>query len=378
LTLTLVIHGAARARLDANSLVLAGGTPLSIASHRGHCQAIREARGDSGEHNGTALTRPKVSFIAWAEDSGRAYEIAQALGGEACAFYRLRIVWKPLVPLRYLLNAIGTCGYLLSRRPRAVIVTNPPIFPGLIALLYCAVTKAPLVLDSHPSAFGDAPLAKQVAGIHAWLTRHAATTLVTVPELAKIVQAWGGQADIVHEASPAHRAAPASPLPGRPRIVYIGRFAGDEPTAEVIEAARLVPEVDVLITGDIRKCPALLRKSAPANVTFTGFLTGHDYTRALEQAAAIMVLTRHPLAVNRGAYEAVYFERPLIISNLPAMTSLFPYAISVGDDSASIARGIDLTIRRHRELLSACPQALGLQERRWQQQLDRLRELVSC
>ena len=324
------------------------------------------------------LTRPKVSFIAWAEDSGRAHEIAQALGGEARAFYRLRIVWKPLVPLRYLLNTIGTCGYLLSRRPRAVIVTNPPIFPGLIALLYCAVTKAPLVLDSHPSAFGDAPMAKQVAGIHAWLTRHATTTIVTVPELAKIVETWGGRADIVHEAPPAHRAAPASPLSDRPRFVYIGRFAGDEPTAEVIEAARLVPEADVLITGDIRKCPAALRKSAPANVTFTGFLKGRGYDRVLEQADAIMVLTRHPQAVNRGAYEAVYFERPLIISDLPAMTSLFPYAVSVRDDSASIARGIDLTIRRHREFLSACPQARALQEQRWQQQLDRLRELVSC
>jgi glycosyltransferase involved in cell wall biosynthesis len=287
-------------------------------------------------------------------------------------------VWKPLVPLRYLLNAIGTGGYLLSRRPRAVIVTNPPIFPGLIALLFCAVTKAPLVLDSHPSAFGDAPMAKQVAGIHAWLARHATTTLVTVPELAKIVQAWGGRADIVHEAPPAHRAAPASPLFGRARIVYIGRFAGDEPTAEVIEAARQVPEADVLITGDIRKCPPLLRKSAPANVTFTGFLTGNDYTRVLEQADAIMVLTGHPLAVNRGAYEAVYFERPLIISNLPAMTPLFPYAISVENDSVSIARGIGLTIKRHQEFLSACRPARALQEQRWQQQLDRLRELVSC
>jgi glycosyltransferase involved in cell wall biosynthesis len=325
-----------------------------------------------------ARGRPKVAFIAWAEDSGRAREIAEALRGEACIFYWLRIVWKPLVPLRYILNAIGTCGYLFLRRPRAVIVTNPPIFPGLIALLYCAVTKAPLVLDSHPSAFGDAPMAMQLAGIHAWLTRHAATTMVTVPELAKIVEAWGGQADIVHEAPPAHRAAPACPLSGRPRIVYIGRFAGDEPTAEVVEAARLMPEVDVLITGDIRKCPVQLRKSAPANVTFTGFLRGDDYIRALEQADAIMVLTRHPLAVNRGAYEAVYFERPLIISNLPAMTPLFPYAISVGNDSASIARGIDLTIRRHRELLSACPQARALQEQRWQQQLDRLREWISC
>lgn len=324
------------------------------------------------------ITPRKVSFIAWAEDSGRAGEIAQALGGEARTFYRLRIVWKPLVPLRYLLNAIGTCGYLFSRRPRGVIVTNPPIFPGLIAWLYSAVTKAPLVLDSHPSAFGDAPMAKQVAGIHAWLARHATTTMVTVPELAKIVQSWGGEADIVHEAPPARRAAPASPLSGRPRIVCIGRFAGDEPTAEVIEAARLVPEAGVLITGDARKCPPLLRRSAPANVTFTGFLRGDDYGRALEQADAIMVLTRHPLAVNRGAYEAVYFERPLIISDLPAMTSLFPYAISVRNDSASIARGIDLTIRHHGELMSACPLARALQEQRWQEQLGRLRERVSC
>jgi glycosyltransferase involved in cell wall biosynthesis len=325
-----------------------------------------------------ARRRPKVTFIAWAEDSGRAQEVARALGGEACALYRLRIVWKPLVPLRYLLNAGSTCGYLLSRRPRAVIVTNPPIFPGVVAYLYCAATKAPLLLDSHPSAFGDAPMAKRVAGVHAWLARRAATTIVTVPELAKIVTAWGGRADIVHEAPPARRAAPARPLSGRPRIVHIGRFAGDEPTAEMVEAARLVPEADVLITGDVRKCPAPLVKSAPANVIFTGFLEGDDYARVLEQADVIMVLTRHPLAVNRGAYEAVYFERPLIISDLPAMTPLFPYAISVRNDGAGIAQGIRSAIERHPDLVSACSQARALQERRWQQQLGRLRELTSC
>jgi glycosyltransferase involved in cell wall biosynthesis len=325
-----------------------------------------------------AVARPRVSFIAWAEDTGRAHEVARALGGEACVLYWLRIVWKPLVPLRYLLNAFGTCGYLLSRRPRAVIVTNPPIFPALIALFYCTVTKAPLLLDSHPSAFGDAPIAKQAAGIHAWLARHATTTMVTVPELAKIVTAWGGQADIVHEAAPAHRSSPARPLSGPARIVYIGRFAGDEPTAEVVEAARLVPEAHVLITGDVRKCPAPLLRSAPSNVTFTGFLEGDDYDRALERADVIMVLTRHPLAVNRGAYEAVYFERPLIISDLPAMTPLFPYAISVHNDSAGIARGIKSAIERHACLVTACRDARAVQEQRWQQQLDRLRELVSC
>lgn len=356
---------------------------MSVASHpRGERHAVPGRVSRDGEPRDTeqsaALARPKVAFIAWAEDSGRAHEVARALGGEARAFYQLRIVWKPLVPLRYLMNAINTCGYLVSRRPRAVIVTNPPIFPGLIALLYCTVAKAPLLLDSHPSAFGDAPMAKQVAGVHAWLTRHAATTMVTVPELAETVTAWGGRADIIHEAPPARHAAPARPLSGRPRIVYIGRFAPDEPTAEVVEAARLVPEADVLITGDVRKCPASLVESAPANVIFTGFLEGDDYDRALEQADVIMVLTRHPLAVNRGACEAVYFERPLIISDLPAMTPLFPYAVSVPNDSAGIAGGIQSSIEHHPDLVSACPQARALQEQRWQQQFDRLRELVSC
>jgi glycosyltransferase involved in cell wall biosynthesis len=113
-------------------------------------------------------------------------------------------------------------------------------------------------------------------------------------------------------------------------------------------------------------------------VIFTGFLEGRDDDRALEQADAIMVLTRHPLAVNRGACEAVYFERPLIISDLPAMTPLFPYAIAVSNDSAGIARGIQSAIERHQDLVSACPRARALQEHRWRQQLDRLRELVSC
>jgi glycosyltransferase involved in cell wall biosynthesis len=322
--------------------------------------------------------RPVVSFIAWTDASGRAHDVARALGGEARTFYSLRIVRKPLVPLRYLLNTIGTCHYLLSRRPRAVIVTNPPIFPALIASLYCIATKAPMLLDSHPSAFGEAPMTRWTADIHAWLARRAITTMVAVPELAEIVVSWGGRADIVHEAPPLHRPAPGSPLSDRPRILYVGRFADDEPTAEVVEAARLVPGADVLITGDVRKCPAPLLKSAPPNVIFTGFLKGHDYERALEQADAVLVLTRHPLAVNRGAYEAVYFERPLVISDMPALTPLFPYAISVSDDSPGIARGIQSAIGRYRDLTSACPHARALQERRWEQQLACLRELVSC
>jgi glycosyltransferase involved in cell wall biosynthesis len=299
--------------------------------------------------------------------------VATALEGEARVFYDLHIVRRSLVPVRYALSTLRTLAYLLTRRPRALIVTNPPIFPGLIGLAYGAATGAPLVLDSHPSAFGNAPLSGKLSSVHAWLARRAVTTLVTVPALVDVVRSWGAQADIVHEAPPDWSVAPASRPAGRPQVLFIGRFAGDEPTAALINAARLVPDVDVCITGDVRKCPGELRDTAPPNVIFTGFLRGPDYPNALEKADVILVLTNHPLAVNRSAYEGVFAGRPLVISALPALTALFPFAIPVSNDAAGIAKGIRTAVERHAELISAAPRARALQDQRWREQLEVLR-----
>jgi hypothetical protein len=144
----------------------------------------------------------------------------------------------------------------------------------------------------------------------------------------------------------------------------------------VLKAARLTPQLDLLVTGDVRKCPAGLIDSAPANAIFTGFLRGDDYRRAMEEADIVLVLTNHPMAVNRGAYEAVYSRRPLIISDLPAMRPLFPHAIRVVNDAASIAEGIRIAVRRHAALVEAADHALAVQEQRWRDQLDSLRARI--
>jgi glycosyltransferase involved in cell wall biosynthesis len=303
--------------------------------------------------------RPLATFLSWSEDDGRTHEIAAALGGEARSFYDLGIVAKPLVPIRYALSAIRTAGYLAARRQRAVIVTNPPIFPPLIALAYAKLARIPFVLDSHPSCFdASEALVHRLTALHAWVARRAVTTLVTVDELAAVVESW--------------------PLNGRMRVLYIGRFAGDEPTEEVIEAARVVPEIDVDVTGDPRKCSPELRRDAPANVTFTGFLRGDDYPRAIESANALLVLTRRLDAVNRAAYEAVYAGRPLVVSGTPPMRRLFPYGVHVENDAAGIAAGLRDAAARHAELVAAAGDAIALQQERWEGQLDVLRKRIGC
>jgi glycosyltransferase involved in cell wall biosynthesis len=316
--------------------------------------------------------RPPVSFIAWAEDDGRAIEIAAALGGEARIFYDLSIHRRELVPLRYAISATRTIAYLLWRRPRSLIATNPPIFPALIGLAYARLLRVPMVLDSHPAAFGRRGI-HAFEPLHAWVARRAESTLVTVEELAQVVDRWGSRADIAHEAPPAWSVPPPGPLPERPRILYIGRFAGDEPTAEVIVAAALAPELDFCITGDVRKCPRSLVAEAPPNVTFTGFLRDEAYSDEIGRANIVLVLTKRADAVNRAAYEAVYARRPLVVSASAVMRLLFPHAIHVRNDPRAIAAGLRSAVRGYESLVAATPAALAEQEARWLQQLSVLR-----
>jgi glycosyltransferase involved in cell wall biosynthesis len=327
---------------------------------------------------GSGTARPPVAMIAWSVISERSEDIARALGGESRCFYDLSVVNRRLVPLRYLLSGVRTLLYLARRRPRAVVVTNPPIAPGLIAFLYGRLFGATLVLDSHPSSFDPrmhAELARQLPA-HRWLTRRAAATLVTGAALAGKVQSWGGMPIEFHEAPPNWRLPLPRNVGPRPRVLTIGVFAADEPVAEVLEAAKQLPEYTFAITGDVRRCPSGVRATAPPNVEFTGFLKDADYRRALERADAVLSLTCRPDAASRASYEAVYASRPLVTSDFPLSRELFPYAVHVRNEPDAIAAGVRTAIERQCQLTGTAAAALELQNQRVERQLARLREVL--
>lgn len=309
--------------------------------------------------------------------AGRSREIAAAIGGESRCYYDLRITRRAFVPVRYLLSALRTVGYLVARRPRALIVTNPPVFPSLLAYPYSVVTGAPLLLDSHPDAFRNDSAHTRFLRIHAWLARRATAILVTTDDLVAQVEAWGGTGLVVHEPEPEWVISSAAPLPLRPRILVLGSLSRDEPVAEVLAAAETLREVDFELTGDVRRCGSHLLESAPGNVTFLGFLDRDAYVAALERASVAVVLTSWlDWAVPRSAYDAVYARRPLVLTTSPALNALFPYAIAVDNDHASLAAGIRQAVARHGELVTATSAAFALQAGRWGAQLERLRSLL--
>jgi glycosyltransferase involved in cell wall biosynthesis len=320
------------------------------------------------------MSRPRVSFIGWTTVTGRSAEIAAALGGESRCWY-----WRWPAPIRYFVAALATIAYLVRRRPRAVVVTNPPVFPALIAWAYGLIARAQVVVDAHPGAFGlkEDRVGTLALPITRWLAPRVAANLVTADELAAQISSWGGEAEILHEAPPLWAVPRDVPAHPGTRALFVGRFAADEPVREVVEAAREVPEVEVRVTGELERAPQDLIESAPPNVRFAGFLDQDAYAAAVSDSDVLIALTTEPTSVMRAAYEAVYARRPLIVSDWPLLRELFPFAIPVANDRRSLADGLRKAAHGKDDLVSVTDTAYELQGARWGIQRERLREILN-
>ena len=346
-----------------------GARPFN-ASSNGDARDTGDARAArDGDH-----ARP-LSFVAWTPIAGRSAEIAAALGGESYCLFDERLRRRPLVPLRYAVSAFATARYLMRRKPRAVIVTNPPLLAGYVAWAYATLARVPLVLDSHPGAFGAQGdrVSGRLQSAHRWLARRVTATMVTDPDWVEHLAAWGADGLVLHEAPPLWSVTPAQAPAARPVVLFVGTFGGDEPVDAFLDAARLCPELDIRVTGDPRRAaPGLLDDLAP-NVTLTGFLGPDDYADAVEEADVLVTLSTEPTSVMRAAYEAVYAGRPLVLSDWPGLKELFPYAVPVANNPLDLARGLRESVRGHAELRRQAPAARRLQDDRWLEQLDTLR-----
>lgn len=302
--------------------------------------------------------------------------MAEALGGDARCFYPPG-GRRPPVLVRYLLSSLRTMAYLAHRRPGVVVVTSPPVPGALVTYLTARLLGARVALDSHPGSFGAQGdrNSGRLQWLQRWLTRRVEASLVAAPAWAERVEAWGGRAIVVHEA-PGHWVLTPHDRHPRLRVLYVGRFAGDEPWREVLGAARALPEVDLLVTGQPGDCPEEDRAAAAPNVTFVGFLGADDYRRAVADADVVLTLTTEPGSVMRAAYEAVYAGRPLVVSDWPLARQLFPAAVHVANRASAIAEGLAGVDHRYGELAARADDARRGQLARWEEQRALLLDLL--
>ena len=330
------------------------------------------------------MSRPALSVVGWTTVSGRLHEVAEALGGEAHIIYPFgkHATGSAGKILRYLASMLITASYLARRRPRAVMVVNPPVLAPIVPIIYGRLTGAPVIIDSHPGGFGaqgDA-LSAKLQPIHRWAARRAAAVTVSMGEWADKVVAWGGRGLLLHEAPGEWTAGLASPTaPGeRPQVLWIGVFHRDEPVEVLLDLAARMPEVDVLVTGDPAKAPeAFHAPDRPSNLILLGYLDQTDYRAALLAADVVVVLTTDRTSVMRSAYEAVYALKPLVVTDFPVLREFFPDAVYASNDGESLALAVKSALADWNALVALAPAARVRQIERWEGQLGALRALIS-
>jgi hypothetical protein len=318
-----------------------------------------------------------VVFIAWTNRPGRSQELAAVLGAPSVVIYPKRLASRRLAPLRYAVSFVFTLTELARRRPRVTVVQNPPIFPAAAVWLYAWASRTEYVLDSHTSSFGEKgnQVAKAFLGIHRRLARGARGVLVANDVLRQRTEAWGAVALVVHEAPGPVRSVPPREPGAEPVALVVSVFEADEPVELVADVARELPHVRFRVTGRPERAPAALRE-APPNVELTGYLDGSAYGDALSDADLIVVLTTDALSVVRAGYEAVYAQRPLVLSRSDVLADVFPFAVLADNRAEPLAAAVRDALERHAELRAVAGRALSVQDERWQRQLNGLRALV--
>jgi glycosyltransferase involved in cell wall biosynthesis len=292
-----------------------------------------------------------LDAIAWTRFQPRTSALASALGGQARylndglggAHFATR-------PLAYAVKAFRTWKLLSSDKPKTVLVITPPVFAPFVAWLWCVVHKTPLVVDCHTGAFHSRKWA-WARPLHRWLLRRVRVVLLHTEELEVLVSTWGARALLVPDDLPTAAEASDEVRGANARVVIAGSLDSNEPVETVVNAARLLPEVEFRFTGDPGVLPASLRAGAPANVVFTGYLAYPVFLGELRNADIVGVFSSDPRIMNRAAFEAVGLGRPLVLSDLPALKGRFANAaLFSANEPAAIADAISLALETRDEL----------------------------
>ncbi len=165
-----------------------------------------------------------------------------------------------------------------------------------------------------------------------------------------------------------------------PWILMPCGFAEDEPLSVVFEAARLIPDITIVISGNTKRASGFHDlENLPNNVLLTGYLSNENYESLIINADAILGLTtEHHIQIS-VANEATGFEKPMILSDTPLLRELFNKGATYvnNHDPISMADGIKLAIINKDSLSLEVKTLKKERNKKWQKQAQGVKNEIT-
>jgi len=284
---------------------------------------------------------PKIVYISWAPYCSRSDNTARELGGVSYMVYFDFFGSNYFtILLKYLAQMIRTLSILFRDSPDVVFVMSPSVFATIPVYLHCKIFGARYVIDAHTGAF-DHPMWQKVMFLQKFFCKNAILSIITNRGIAKILDGWQAKYLIIPDVPIQCEAAVLPDLKGQDNVTLVNTFATDEPILQFLDATKKLPKVQFYVTGKLGKKQRHYADLKLHNVCFTDFLPEEDYAGLLQASDLIVVLTTRDHTMQRGAYEAIYYGKPVVTSDWAVLRENFPKAAVFVDNSVEgITQGI--------------------------------------
>ena len=327
----------------------------------------------------------KQLFIAWIAFHRRPVSMQPYFGYEL-KFLTFAFSKRCLRPLEYIIKSCKMLTLLFRQQPQAVWIQIAPTPVLYIAYLYKILFDSQLIIiaDCHNVMFRtpwiNSPFVIDLLNrcdvvlVHNDFVKEQALAagviskgLYVLEDRPSILECEG-----IQERDSFFR----------PWVLFPCSFNTDEPIAAVLAAARLVPHITFVLTGDkIRAKGNHDLSDIPPNVILPGFLPTAEYDRLLCNTDAVLGLTTLEGVQVCTANEAVGTGKALVLSETKLLKQLFyKGAVYVkSDNPKSIAQGCLEAISRKNELIPQIVELKTEREQRWVRQAEKVDAILnSC
>jgi hypothetical protein len=279
--------------------------------------------------------------ISWVRGHRRSREIAEVVGVQP---HFVRSASRAL-PLRYLDQFRSTRAILSRDRPDVVVVMQPPPFALASVTAYARRHGTVVIGDLHSGVFLNPKWSWASKWVLKQLKRHGGA-VVPNADLAALCRVAGVPVFVSHgwitPLEDKDQSLPAGLAADSIFVLVPFTYSRDEPVVAVLAAASQTPSVVWVLTG---RPPEEVRRRAPANVLFTGYVEDDQFQALQLHARAILALTTRPSTMQSAGYEAVASATPLITVKEPVLVDYFgEHAMYSGLESRELAQAVSTVV----------------------------------
>jgi glycosyltransferase involved in cell wall biosynthesis len=313
-------------------------------------------------------------YLRWGGRRNRANEIAASLG-----LTLVDLKWQAKHPLvvaiRYPVQFVQTLMRLIAYRPRVVISQHTQPFCSLAAAIYCRAVGAVLITDCHNGPFIDSPWNKPpISWINRLVYRWAKVNVVHNKEIHRwiINEGWPGKFVVLYDVIPTTPQTSAGDIYAN-QVFVMCSWSEDEPISQILGAARLLPSLRFVISGQPRERHKALLRDLPNNVRLSGFVSDFEYDSLLKTSAVAVALSTRKGVLTRACHEAIGAGTPVVTSDDPATRCYLEDAAEFSSNSAeSIAKCISSALTQSDTLREKIPNLIKSRREEWIEQATHL------